>query len=200
MYKLLEKYNCPICQSILEEPSMTTKCFHLFCLKCIKSFINNELKKNPSLKKFSCPLCRQELEKDDYVLAFDLQMEIENCKLKCKCGLEIPIKLYEDHQENCSIKYKKDDGTIIGGYNCTLCMEKNMNRDQYVKHIENKHSEEEGICAICSVQPWGDKNYRTYLLGHVDLRHKKKDVSLEDANEEEMELIKKVMLKSLNEK
>ena len=75
-----------------------------------------------------------------------------------------------------------------------------MNREEYVKHIESQHSEEEGVCAICSVQPWGDKNYKTYLLGHVDLRHRKRDISLKDENKEEMELIKRVMELSLKEK
>ena len=200
MSKVLEKYICPICQYILEEPAMTTKCFHLFCLKCIKSFIENQLKKNKNLTKFDCPICRHELGKDDYVLAYDLQMEIENCKIKCKCGVEMPIKIFEDHQNNCNCQNINDDGKRIGNYNCTLCTKTNMNRIEYVKHIEAYHSNEKGVCAICSVQPWGDKNYKTYLLGHVDLRHRKKDVSLEDVNKEELELINKVELQSLKEK
>ena len=195
----LDKYNCQICQCVLEEPVMITKCFHTFCMKCISSLINSQHKANPNVNKISCPLCREEFGKEDYVLAYDLQMEIENCKAKCKCGLEIPIRLFEDHQENCG-NNKKKDGTIIGDYNCTLCPKTQMNREQYVKHIEETHSEEEGVCAICSVQPWGDKNYKTFLLGHVDLRHKKKDVSFNDQNKEELELIKLVMEKSLTEK
>ena len=48
-----------------------------------------------------------------------------------------------------------------------------MNREGYVQHIKESHSNDVGVCVICSVQPWGDKNYQTFLLGHVDLRHKK---------------------------
>lgn len=194
-----DKYTCPICQCILEEPVMITKCFHTFCMKCVKSLINSKINSNINIQKIPCPLCRIEFGKEDYVLAFDLQMEIENCKTKCKCGLEIPIRLFEDHQENCG-NYKKSDGSIIGDYNCTLCPKTKMNREQYVKHIEENHFEEEGVCAICSVQPWGDKNYKTYLLGHVDLRHKKKDISLSDKNKEELEMIKLAMQRSLIEK
>ena len=200
MSQIMNKYICPICQCIFDDPAITIKCFHLFCFKCIKSFIDNKLKNNPNLTKFECPICRQEFEKDDYVLAYDLKVEIENCKIKCECGIEIPISSFDDHQKNCILNNKKDDGTIIGGYNCTLCTKTNMNREEYVKHIENQHSEEEGVCAICSVQPWGDKNYKTYLLGHVDLRHRKRDISLKDENKEEMELIKRVMELSLKEK
>ena len=200
MSQIMNKYICPICQCIFEDPAITIKCFHLFCFKCIKSFIDNKLKNNPNLTKFECPICRQEFEKDDYVLAYDLKVEIENCKIKCKCGIEIPISSFDDHQNNCILNIKKDDGTIIGGYNCTLCTKTNMNREEYVKHIESQHSDEEGVCAICSVQPWGDKNYKTYLLGHVDLRHRKRDISLKDENKEEMELIKRIMELSLKEK
>ena len=74
-----------------------------------------------------------------------------------------------------------------------------MNRKQYVEHIHDVHSNEEGVCAICSVQPWGDKNYRTYLLGHVDLRHKK-EITKNDNNLKELELLKKVLELSLVEK
>ena len=200
MTEILDKYNCPICQCILEDPCMTIKCFHVFCLKCIRDFINNQLKNNSSLKEFNCPLCRMKIGKDDYVLAYDLQMEIENCKIKCKCGQQIPLKLYEDHQDNCPSQYKKEDGSVIGGYNCTLCSKKKMDRQEYVKHIEKEHSNETGVCAICSSQPWGDKNYSTYLLGHVDLRHRKKDVSEQDYNKDEFNLIKKVMEISMKEK
>jgi len=198
MSTLKEKYNCPICQNILEDPMMTTKCFHIFCEKCIKSFINANLRNKPYTIKFNCPICRQEFGKDDYVLAFDLQMEIENCKLTCKkCGVDIPIRLFEDHIETCG-KYKKDDGTIIGNYKCTLCPKTRMNRAEYVKHIEEQHSNEIGVCAICSVQPWGDKNYKTNLIGHVNLRHKKDIVYKNDYNE--LEILKQVMLKSMTEK
>lgn len=201
MYDKIDKYNCPICQCIFQEPVMTTKCFHTFCSKCMKSFIDNKIKNNRNINKFSCPLCRQELMKDDYVLAYDLQKEIENTKIKCKkCGLDISLSIYEDHQENCASGNQKKDGTILGNYNCTLCSKKNMNRNEYVYHIEDKHYDEEGVCAICSVQPWGDKNYKTFLLGHVDLRHKKKDISPQDENKEELDLIQQVMLKSLTEK
>ena len=197
MSNLNEKYNCPICQCILDTPVMTTKCFHTFCEKCMKSFIDTNLKSN---KKLMCPICRQEFGKDDYVLAFDLQMEIENCKLTCKCGQKIPIKLFEDHIEECGKKNVKEDGSIIGDYNCTLCSKKKMNRDEYVKHIEDVHSNDVGVCAICSVQPWGNKNYKTNLLGHVDLRHRKRDISFKDQNKEELDLINRVLQKSLTEK
>ena len=201
MSEKIDKYNCPICQCVLKEPVMTTKCFHTFCLKCIKTYINSKMKRNGNNNnKFNCPLCRQELMNNDYVLAYDLQKEIENCKIKCeKCKIDISLNIFEEHQENCESRNKLNDGTVLGDYNCTLCSKEHMSRNEYVCHIEDKHTYEEGVCAICSVQPWGDKNYKTYLLGHVNYRHKNKDISQKDENKEELELVRQVMLNSLIE-
>ena len=191
-----DKYNCPICQCILNYPVTLTKCFHEFCLQCIQSYIKTNYQNNQPL---TCPLCRKEFKKYDYVMATDLQKEIENCTTRCTCGELIPIPLYEDHLEKCKKKEKKEDGSVKGDYNCTLCERKGMNRQEYVDHIRDKHTEEEGVCAICSVQPWGDKEYKTYLLGHVDLRHKR-DITERDENKKELELLKKVLELSKNDK
>ena len=196
MKKNLEKYNCPICQCILDNPVTLRKCFHEFCLKCINTYIQDKIK---SYKPITCPLCRKHFNQYDYVIATDLQIEIENCKIQCECGKFIPIRIFEDHQDECKNKNNNKDGTISGNYNCTLCPKKYMNRKQYVEHIHDVHSNEEGVCAICSVQPWGDKNYKTYLLGHVDLRHKK-EITKNDNNLKELELLKKVLELSLVEK
>ena len=74
-----------------------------------------------------------------------------------------------------------------------------MNREEYVKHIKENHSNDNGVCAICSVQPWGDKNYETFLLGHVKLRHKKEMTNYYQ-NPREINLLKEVLKKSKYEK
>ena len=196
MEKQLEKYNCSICRCILDTPIILRKCFHEFCLNCIESYIKIKM---DSGSPINCPLCREIFNKYDCVLATDLQKEIENSKIHCKCGDLIPIKIFEDHQEKCKCREKDKDGMLIGNYNCTLCSKQSMNRAQYVDHIHNNHYNEEGVCAICSVQPWGDKNYKTYLLGHVDLRHKKEMIN-QPNNSKELELLKKVLELSLVEK
>ena len=191
-----DKYNCPICQCILNYPVTLKKCFHEFCLKCVQSLIKTSIKnKTPLL----CPLCRKEFRSNDYVIATDLQKEIENCTIKCNCGDLIPIQIFEDHQEKCNKKEKREDGSVKGNYNCTLCDKKNMNRQEYVDHIKEQHSNDEGVCAICSVQPWGDKNYKTYLLGHVDLRHRK-EITEKDDDSKELAILKRVLELSKNDK
>ena len=164
--EIIGRYLCPICQCILVQPVTLTKCFHEFCIKCIEALI-----KNSELK---CPVCRTDFEKSDYVIAYDLEIEIENKKVKCKCGQYIPIKEYEEHKNYCNPN-DKNNKINTSKYNCTLCDAKNLYKDSYVKHIEDVHSNDHGVCAICSSLPNGKKNYVTYLLGHVDLRHKNKN-------------------------
>ena len=192
----LDKYNCPICQCILNYPVTLKQCFHEFCLVCIRTYIETNLKNNKAL---ACPLCRKKFKNFDYVFATDLQKEIEKCTRRCNCGELVPIPLFEDHKAKCNKIEKKEEGSVKGNYNCTLCDKKNMNREEYIFHIKDKHAEEEGVCAICSVQPWGDKNYKTYLLGHVELRHKK-DISKSDENNKELMILKRVLELSKTDK
>ena len=190
--KKFEKYKCSICQDILTYPVTLKKCFHEFCLKCIQSYIKSNIQNNIEL---TCPLCRKPFKQYDYVIATDLQREIENCNIKCKCGEFISIQKYEQHQDKCICNFKKEDGTIVGGYNCTLCSKKGMSREEYVNHVKECHYDSYGVCAICSVQPWGDKNYSTFLIGHVDLRHKKDEIKNE-FNKKEFDILKEVLEKS----
>ena len=190
------KYKCTVCQDLLNYPVTLKKCFHQFCLSCLQSYIKSNLK---SGKQLECPLCRAKFQKNDYVFAVDLQREIENSKIHCKCGELIPIQKFEEHKEKCKINFENKDGVSLGIYNCTLCPKQNMNREEYVNHIKESHSKDVGVCAICSVQPWGDKNYQTFLLGHVDLRHKKEMIKFYQ-NPKEIELLKKVLEQSKYEK
>ena len=192
--KIIDKYLCSICCCLLIEPVSLTKCFHIFCKKCLEQYIRSRNAQN-----LTCPLCRMTFKKQDYVSAYNLKSEIQRTKIKCKCGQNIPITEYERHSNNCNPNNKNDNSTVK--YNCTLCSERDFNKDSYVKHIEDKHSNAHGVCAICSNLPWGDKNYKTYLLGHVDLRHKnKKDGRVGMTNDEYDDIIRKVLIKSVTER
>ncbi|CAI2362687.1 unnamed protein product [Moneuplotes crassus] len=46
----LEMCRCPICLNFMEDPVMTTTCYHKFCKKCIENII--------SRPKKECPVCR----------------------------------------------------------------------------------------------------------------------------------------------
>ncbi len=47
-----------------------------------------------------------------------------------------------------------------------------MDRDSLLKHVSSKHKNGMAVCPICLVQPWADPNYKTYLHGHLQKRHK----------------------------
>ena len=72
---------------------------------------------------------------------------------------------------NCPFIAK--NGSIIGDYNCILWDKNKLTLGEYAKPIEVSHSNEEGACAIWSIQSWVNKNYKTNRLGYVDLSHKK---------------------------
>ena len=46
-----------------------------------------------------------------------------------------------------------------------------MDRKGLLKHASQKHPQGRAVCPICMVQPWGDPNYKTNLLAHLNLRH-----------------------------
>ena len=72
---------------------------------------------------------------------------------------------------NCP--YIAKNGSIIGDYNRILWNKNKLTLSEYAKHIEASHSNDEGACAIWSIQSWANKNYKTNQLGFIDLRHKK---------------------------
>ena len=89
MENKFEKYKCIICQDLLKKPVTLRKCFHEFCLECIQTYIKTKLQSHLPLE---CPLCRTAFKQFDYVMATDLQKEIENCKIKCKCNIITTIR------------------------------------------------------------------------------------------------------------
>ena len=85
-------------------------------------------------------------------------------------------------------------------FDCTLCTQKNFDRVGYINHIKQFHPTQRGVCAICKCQPWGDPNYKTNILPHINLRHNFDYDTVVDYNDEEDEILKKVLLESMNDK
>jgi hypothetical protein len=85
-------------------------------------------------------------------------------------------------------------------FNCTLCNGRNYDRKGYIAHVEQMHRHDQGVCAICKCQPWGDPNYVTYLHGHLMKRHLFDYDTTVDYNEDEDEVLRRVLQQSLNDK
>ena len=122
---------------------------------------------------------------------------------------------YSTHSDNCQIilnqmnlqmknknikiqqdKVQKNRQT----FDCTLCSKKNFDRVGYIDHIKKFHPKARGVCSICKCQPWGDPNYKTHILGHINMRHKFDYDTVVDYNDDEDEILKKVLLESMNDK
>ena len=56
-------------------------------------------------------------------------------------------------------------------FNCTLCKQKEFDKNEYIKHILNRHRDEKGICAICKCQSFGDLNPIINIYEHINIKH-----------------------------
>lgn len=160
-----------------------------------------------------CPLCKIEFNKSDLQSNKKLEKEIKESWHNCKCGTRINLDEWNDHTAKCEIyldiistnikqSVVKDFKPTINRstFNCTCCSEKNLDREGLLKHVANKHKNSQAVCPICLCQPWGDPNYVTHLHGHLQKRHKFDYDTTVEYNEEEDEVLKKVLLESMKYK
>jgi hypothetical protein len=82
-------------------------------------------------------------------------------------------------------------------FKCPLCSTSNFDRQGLLDHVQKFHKNAQAVCPICVAQPWGDPNYVTGLYGHLLKRHKFDYDTTVDYNEEEDEVLKRVLLESM---
>ena len=208
-----DQYTCLICQNIYKNPTKIIICGHIFCKECLDGYMNQALQsKSPNIQ---CPLCRVPFSYNDIMIDNSLQNELNQKSIKCDCGQIMFLSEYANHSENCATilnnmnnqmqnkniqirqdKIQKNRQT----FDCTLCSMKNFDRVGYIDHIKNRHPKERGVCAICKCQPWGDPNYKTHIYGHINMRHKFDYDTVVDYNDNEDEVLRRVLLESMNDK
>ena len=202
-----DQYTCLICQNIYTNPIKIAKCGHNMCNDCINNYLLTQTNIN-------CPMCRVPFQKSDIILDQNLNNEMNNKIVKCDCGLMMPLNQYSAHSDNCSVVINKMQNEVknkkieinpnkIGKnrqtFDCTLCKEKNFDRVGYINHIQNRHPNDRGVCSICKCQPWGDPNYKTHIYGHINLRHKFDYDTVVDYNDDEDQILQKVLAESLKD-
>ena len=203
-----DQYTCLICQNIFKNPIKLDKCGHNTCSDCINNFTISQT-------ELKCPLCRAPFIKSDIIPDQNLNDEMSNKQVKCECGEILPLIQYSSHSDNCTVilnKLKEEAknknieinpekiGKNRQTFDCTLCSEKNFDRVGYIDHIAKKHRNDRGVCAICKCQPWGDPNYKTHIYGHINMRHKFDYDTVVDYNDDEDQILQKVLMESLNDK
>ena len=217
-------YTCLICQNIYTNPEKLTKCGHIFCKNCLENYIKNlnldsKDKKNEmeskSKQNTQCPLCRNTFSLQDIIQDYSLINEMKQKSIKCECGKIMFLSEYNNHSDTCQkiindmqnqLKNKKIEirqdkiQKNRQTFDCTLCNKKNFDRVGYINHIKSYHPKDRGVCAICKAQPWGDPNYKTHIFGHINMRHKFDYDTVVDYNDDEDEVLKRVLLESKNDK
>ena len=203
-----DQYTCLICQNIYNNPIKLIKCNHNFCKGCLDNYSNTQ-------KNNQCPLCRNPFLKNEIVSDNLLKQDMNSKLIKCECGQTMLLTEYAKHADNCTTiinnmnKDMKNKNIKINPdkvqknrqtFDCTLCSQKNLDRVGYIEHIKKSHPNATGVCSICKCQPWGDPNYKTHILGHINLRHKFDYDTVVDYNDNEDEILQKVLLESMNDK
>ena len=211
--ELISKYTCYICQMIFTRPIQISVCQHVFCKSCISNSIASQKEDRPSLSSYKCPLCRSDFMKKDIIRYNKLEKEIASVVITCQCGIGLALSDYNVHYEQCAkvknsieesikrnvVKEVKSDVNRVT-FNCTVCPLKNFDRKGLIKHVEQSHRHCTAVCPICVCQPWGDPNYRTYLYGHLQKRHMFDYDTTVDYSNDEDEILKKVLMESMNDK
>lgn len=160
-----------------------------------------------------CPLCKIDFKKSDLKPLKDLEKEIKEASTSCHCGETIYLNLWNSHITSCK-QYNELISTNIkqsvlkdaiktvnrSTFNCPCCTEKNLDRETLLKHVGKYHKNAREVCPICICQPWGDSNYITHLHGHLQKRHKFDYDTTVQYNEEEDEILKRVLLESMKYK
>lgn len=85
-------------------------------------------------------------------------------------------------------------------FTCSVCQVKNMDRKGLISHVQENHSLAYAVCPICISQPWGDPNYKTYLKKHLKIRHMFDYDTTVDYNNDEDDVLAKVLQDSIQDK
>jgi hypothetical protein len=97
--KFLNNLTCPICQFIVFEPQLCSKCKVIICKSCIKNY-----KSHGEAEVVNCPICRNRLETEEMEesdLEFLNKMDLRCIYSVIGCYSIVEYKNLRHHIENC---------------------------------------------------------------------------------------------------
>ena len=68
-----------------------------------------------------------------------------------------------------------------------------MDREGLIEHVEANHRGARAVCPICVSHSYGDPNYKTFLSGHLRLRHSFEMDDLIEDEEDEAAILRRVL-------
>lgn len=122
--KLFSNITCPICQFIVFEPKLCSKCKVIICKSCIKNYKSHE-----EVNIVNCPNCRNQLkteEMEESDLEFLNKLDLRCIYSVIGCYSIIKYKNLRQHIENCEFALYS-----CGGVNCHF---KNVKR-KMINHV-----------------------------------------------------------------
>ena len=89
-----EPLKCPICFEHFDHPRQLPDCFHVFCEKCLLTYIGNVKSKDDSERTFQCPVCRKQVsvplastELSEWVKSLELKFDMASSSTDLEEGL-----------------------------------------------------------------------------------------------------------------
>ncbi|XP_038068535.1 E3 ubiquitin-protein ligase RNF166-like isoform X1 [Patiria miniata] len=204
---------CAICLDVYCKPIKIT-CEHTFCEECLAPYLD--------VPSPNCPLCRKVFDPKKKAKAKDIEKQISSTKSVCTgCSKKMSMSKIRSHTATCpkmgtmtdsASKFKPvattsqkapRDVPNRSTFKCPFCGLKNLDSNDLNRHCNKEHKETtmSVVCPICASMPWGDPNYQSSnFIEHLNLRHKFEYDTYVDYNQDEEEILQKVLESSLQDK
>jgi len=190
---------CAVCLLILPRNAVTIDpCEHSFCPNCIDG-----------LDK--CPMCRGDIEKLNKGQVWNdknphpficVKTKDEGGQVKKEVWSAEKLRKKQEEEAGLSntqnlTTFKPDLSKVpqknLQTWKCPVCKYGPLARQSLLDHIVSTHPKAIGVCPICASHSWGDPTYTTHLSGHMKLRHSYDMNDLVDDEEEEDEVMRRVL-------
>ncbi|KAJ4462682.1 putative E3 ubiquitin-protein ligase [Paratrimastix pyriformis] len=200
------RFNCPVCQDILEHPVTTRACNHTFCRDCWNGSLSASEK---------CPLCRHVCTLGDALPNANMDAELHRVQRKCRysgCEVTMALNLLRDHEASCPHADDEPIPTVEphgpaqpnrSTFNCPYeCGAEHLDIKQLVDHVlaDHKRVKKPVVCPVCAAMPWGRADQVSGdFPAHLQARHRFQYDTYTDFDKDDDEILREVMARSLED-